>query len=101
RTRIQRLMMYALLDLDAGLMKELLDCGPLYLHVLGHDKKGEAVLAGCRDSDIPLVGNYSRIRNVLTRYYGRRTDKSRLAHAQLALELRATRTYGLLLKKWP
>ncbi|PLY00291.1 MAG: hypothetical protein C0623_07485 [Desulfuromonas sp.] len=102
RTRIQRLMMYALLDLDAGLMSEFLDCGPLYLHVLGHDKAGEGVLAGCRkSSDIPLVGNYSRIRNVLTRYYGRSTEKSRLAHAMLALELRATRTYGLLMKCWP
>ncbi len=102
RTRIQRLMVYALLDLDAGLMKEILECGPLYLHVLGHDKRGEAVLAGCRDScEIPLVGNYSRIRNALTRYYGRGTEKSRLAHEMLAIELRATRTYGLLLKKWP
>ncbi len=102
RTRMQRLMMYALLDLDAGLMKEILDCGPLYLHVLGHDKRGETVLADCRNtSEIPLVGNYSRIRNALTRHYGRRTEKSRLAHAQLAIELRATRTYGLLLKNWP
>jgi len=102
RTRIQRLMMYALLDLDAGLLKELLDCGPLYLHVLGHDHEGERVLAGCRDnSEIPLVGNYSRIRNALTRYYGRRTEKSRLAHAMLAIELRATRTYSLLQKNWP
>jgi predicted nucleotidyltransferase len=102
RTRMQRLMIYALLDLDAGVVKEFLDCGPLYLHVLGHDKKGEAVLADCRNtSEIPLVGNYSRIRNALTRHYGRNTEKSRLAHEMLAIELRATRTYGLLLKNWP
>jgi len=102
RTRMQRLMIYALLELDAGLMREILDCGPLYLHVLGHDDIGEAVLAGCRtQSEIPLVGNYSRIRNALTRHYGRRTEKSRLAHELLAIELRATRTYTLLQKNWP
>lgn len=102
RTRVQRLMIYALLDLDAGLVKEILDCGPLYLHILGHDEKGEAVLADCRSQgDIPLISNYSRVRNALTRRYGRRTEKSRLAHEMLAIELRATRTYTLLLKNWP
>ena len=102
RTRIQRLMIYALLELDAGLMREILDCGPLYLHILGHDQKGEAVLADCRDqSEIPLISNYSRVRNALARQYGRRTEKSRLAHEMLAIELRATRTYTLLQKNWP
>lgn len=102
RTRVQRVLTYVLLGLEAGLMSEFLDCGALYLHILGHDELGESFLGGVRkESEIPLIGNYSRVRNVLTRRYGRGSEKLRLAQEMLAWEIRATRTYTLLLKKWP
>ncbi|PLX80988.1 MAG: nucleotidyltransferase [Desulfuromonas sp.] len=102
RTRIQRILTYILLGIDGGLMKEFLDCGPLYLHLLGQSEKGEAFLAEQRkEFDIPLVGNYSRVRSILTHRYGRGSQRLRLAQEMLAWEIRATRTYTLLRKNWP
>ena len=98
RTRIQRLLTYVLLGLDAGVMKELLDCGPLYLHVLGQSKAGEAFLhAQRKDFELPLVANYSRIYSQLKRYYAGDPERMRLAQEQLKWELRATRIFSLLL----
>lgn len=98
RTRIQRLLSYVLLGLDAGVMKELLDCGPLYLHVLGHSKVGEAFLhARRKDFELPLIANYSRIQRQLKRHYAASPEKLRLAQEQLKLELRASRVFSMLL----
>ena len=98
RTRIQRLLSYVLLDLDAGVMKEILDCGPLYLHVLGQSKRGETFLHAHRKNfELPLVSNYSRIYSQLKRHYATDSERMRLAHEQLKWELRASRVYSLLL----
>jgi hypothetical protein len=98
RTRIQRLISYVLLGLDSGLMKELLDCGPLYLHLLGQSRAGEAFLSERRKQiALPLVSNYSRVHNQLNRYYGGDPERLRLAQEQLRIELRATRVFSLLL----
>lgn len=98
RTRIQRLLSYVLLGLDAKLMSELLDCGPLYLHLLGYSRVGEAYLGKRRkEMELPLVSNYSRVRSQLKRYYQGDPERLRLAMEQLSLELRASRIYSLLL----
>ena len=100
RTRIQRTLCHVLLGSDAEQYAEFLDCGPLYLHLLGSSKKGQAFLAATRkDRNVPLVDNYSRVYARLRRFYGKTSRKSRLAEAQLAAEIDATRLYGLLLKK--
>ena len=98
RTRIQRLLSYVLLGVDGGLMSEMLDCGPLYLHLLGQSQAGEAYINERRKQiELPLVSNYSRIQNQLKRYYSGDSERLRLAQEQLKLELRATRIYSLLL----
>ena len=71
------------------------------LHLLGQSSKGDAILAACRkETDMPLVGNYSRIRSILTHHYGKGSEKLRLAQEMLAWEIKATRTYTLLMKRW-
>lgn len=98
RTRIQRLLCYVLLGLDSALMKELLDCGPLYLHLLGQSSTGEAFLNVKRKQiELPLVSNYSRIHSQLKRHYAEDPERLRLAQEQLNIELRASRIYSLLL----
>ena len=79
-------------------MDELLDCGPLYLHVLGQSKAGEALLhARRKDFALPMVANYSRIYSQLKHHYAADSERMRLAQEQLKLELRATRIHSLLL----
>jgi predicted nucleotidyltransferase len=98
RTRVQRLLSYVLLGLEAGLMSELLDCGPLYLHLLGQSQIGEKFLGLQRKNiEIPLISNYSRVHNLLNRHYSGDRDRLRLAQELLRLELRATKMYSLLL----
>ena len=92
RTRIQRLLSYVLLGLDSVVMNELLDCGPLYLHVLGQSKAGEAFLhAQRKDFALPLVANYSRIYSLLKRHYAADPERMRLAHEQFLVTRRRPR----------
>ncbi len=98
RTRIQRLLTYVLLGLDAALMNELLDCGPLYLHLLGQSRVGESFLCAKRKQiELPLVSNYSRVQSQLKRHYEGDPERLRLAEEQLRLELKASRIFSLLL----
>ncbi len=101
RTRIQRILAYVLNEVGAEAMAAYLECGPLYLHVLGFSDKGRAFLGACRKTlSLPLVQNYSRAVPLLKRYYGVDSEKFRLAEGMLQLELRATRNYTLLMKNW-
>lgn len=101
RTRVQRALCYLLNDVRAEQMERFLECGPLYLHLLGCSAKGEIFLSYCRKKvEIPIVNNYSRIYALLKRYYGADSHRYRVAHEMLELELRATRNYTLLMKNW-
>jgi predicted nucleotidyltransferase len=101
RTRIQRILAYILLDAKREDMAAFLDCGPLYLHLLGAGPRGRAFLADCRKHlALPLVGNFSRLYPTLKRFYGEGTERYRLAGRMLDYELRATRTYTLLMRNW-
>jgi hypothetical protein len=46
------------------------------------------------------VSNFSRIYPTLKRFYGEGTERYRLASRMLEYELRATRTYTLLMRNW-
>ena len=73
-----------------------------HFHLLGQSRRGEDYMARQRkEFEIPLIGNYSKIRSILRHRYGQGSDKNRLAQEMLAWEVRATRTYTLLMKKWP
>lgn len=101
RTRIQRVLCYILNEVDREEMETFLPAGPLYLHLLGCNERGRAFIARCRKRlKLPLVGNYSRLHAVLKRHYGPQSSRLRLAEQQLNLEVRATRTYTLLMRKW-
>ncbi|MEJ2699950.1 MAG: nucleotidyltransferase family protein, partial [Desulfuromonadales bacterium] len=101
RTRIQRILSYILLDAKREDMEAFLDCGPLYLHLLGAGPRGRAFLGSCRKRmTLPLVGNFSRVYPTLKRFYGEGTERYRLASRMLEYELRATRTYTLLMRRW-
>lgn len=101
RTRIQRLLVSILLGIDKSTARSLLAAGPGYLHLLGVSNKGEQFLAATRKQrSLPLLQNFSRVHNQLKRFHGIDSAAQRLAHLQLALELRATKIYTLLLKHW-
>ncbi len=103
RTRIQRILCYVLNEVRSEQLAEYLEAGPLYLHLLAcSSQKGRAFLAACRKRrTLPLVQNYSRVVPTLKRFYGRDSNRFRLAQAMLQLELRATCNYTLLMKSWP
>ncbi len=102
RTRIQRSLCYLLNGVGKELLQTSLQRGPLYLHLLGCNPKGERFLARYRkEFTLPVVNNYSRIYPQLKKWYGVESAEYRLAAEQLELELRATRNYTLLMKSWP
>lgn len=101
RTRIQRLLVYLVTDLSAALVNDLATGGIPYLQLLGATPRGEAYLAQCRKTlQRPLIGNFSRIRPQLRRYYGDGSDQLSVALRLVAAEDRATRLYSLLLPGW-
>lgn len=101
RTRVQRLLAYVLTEAMAEEMGAFLQSGPLYLRLLGVSTRGRSFLAaGRKRRTLPLVTNFSRVYPTLKRFYGAGTGRFRLAERMLDLELRATRTYTLLMQRW-
>jgi len=101
RTRIQRILTYALLGVDQLTMNTALASGPRYLQLLGCSERGAAFLAATRKlRQLPLVQNLSRIHATLARRYGRDTPLFQDALNQLQLQLHASRIYSLLLPGW-
>ncbi len=97
RTRIQRMLVAVLLEMDKGMVRQLFSVGPRYLHLLAVSQKGEQFLASRRKQrTVPLVQNFSRIYPQLKRYYGAQSPQYLLAFKQMQLELRATKIYTLL-----
>ncbi|MEJ2201454.1 MAG: nucleotidyltransferase family protein [Desulfuromonadaceae bacterium] len=100
-TRLQRILCYILNQVERDEMEAFLAAGPLYLHLLGSSERGRTYLATSRKQrSCPLVANYSRIQSQLKRHYGPGSRQLQLAERMLQLELRATRNYTLLLKRW-
>ena len=100
RTRVQRLLVSVLLGLEKAAVRELLNVGPRYLHLLALSDRGRAFLAATRKSrSVPLIQNFSRVYATLKRRYGAESPEYWLAVRQLDLEVRATRLYSLLLQR--
>ena len=101
RTRIQRMLIAVLLEMDKSMVQQLFSVGPLYFHLLAVSPKGEEFLASRRKQrTIPLVQNFSRIYPLLKRHYGAESPQYLLAFKQLQLELRATKIYTLLVHEF-
>ncbi len=102
RTRIQRMLVSVLLEMDKNIVQQQFSAGPLYLHLLAVSNKGQQFLASRRKQrTLPLIQNFSRVYALLKRYYGTESATYTLAIKQLELELRATKIYSLLVKKYP
>ncbi|MCK4502217.1 MAG: nucleotidyltransferase [Desulfuromonadales bacterium] len=102
RTRIQRMLVSILLEMDKGSVRQLFSAGPHYLHLLAASETGRQFLAHSRKQrKVPLMQNFSRVYATLKRFYGIESAAYPLALQQLELELRATKIYTLLLRKYP
>ncbi|MBW2478038.1 MAG: nucleotidyltransferase, partial [Deltaproteobacteria bacterium] len=98
-TRIQRILCYVLTQLSRREMAGYLSEGPLYLHVLGATKTGEALLARSRKRRVlPVFADPARARPALRRSYRNSPERCRVAEQMLACDLRATRLFGLVMK---
>jgi predicted nucleotidyltransferase len=97
QTRIQRVLVYVLLQVAGDEMRDFLRHGPLYLRLLGATARGREVLARARKKKtLPMIGDPSRAKAVLRRFYHDRPQSCRLAERMLSHDLRASRLYGLL-----
>ena len=96
-TRIQRILMYVLLQVKAVEMKAFMQTGPLYLRLLGSSARGRKILARARRrKKLPIIADPARATNTLRKFYRNRSAYQQLAEEMLRLDLRATRIYGLL-----
>ena len=96
-TRIQRVLMYVLLQVKASQMKAFLQAGPLYLRLLGNSERGQKLLARARRrKTLPIIADPARATSTLSKFYRYRPASQQLAEEMLHLDLRATRIYGLL-----
>ena len=96
-TRIQRILMYVLLQVKAVEMKAFIQTGPLYLRLLGSSERGRKILARARRrKKLPIIADPARATNTLRKFYRNRSAYQQLAEEMLRLDLRATRIYGLL-----
>lgn len=100
QTRIQRTMMYVLLQVKVTEMQAFLQVGPLYLRLLGSSERGRKILARARRrKSLPIIADPARATNTLRKFYRNRSTFQKLAEEMLGLDLRATRIYGLLQKE--
>jgi predicted nucleotidyltransferase len=95
-TRIQRILMYILLQIKACDMALFLQTGPLYLRLLGHSSKGQALLAKARRrKSLPMIADPARANQAFNKFYRQQKQKQALAHAMLRYDLRATALINL------
>ncbi|NLB89141.1 MAG: nucleotidyltransferase family protein, partial [Syntrophomonadaceae bacterium] len=88
-TRINRILLYSLFNLDKKTVDELDNCGPLYHHVLGFSEKGIKLLQEINQhSALPVL---NRGKDVKALY----DKKDTLAGKMISLEVMATNVYNL------
>ncbi|OQY21740.1 MAG: hypothetical protein B6I37_08220 [Desulfobacteraceae bacterium 4572_35.2] len=101
RTRVQRLLCYLVMAMQASAVDDFLLQPIPYLQLLGTSKQGEMFLRQCRsDFPLPLISNFSRIHTQLNRTYGHDSPMRKQAEWMVEMENRATRLYTLLLPGW-
>lgn len=101
RSRLQRLMAYALLGYEQEHAAQL-QHGPGYIQLLGCSQQGRRFLAASRRQRLlPLVQNFSRVQQQLKAWYRSRSRPGlETARAQLAWQDHSMRLYTLLLPGW-
>ncbi len=98
-TRIQRILIYVLLQANQEEMNALVAAGPLYLRLLGMSDTGRKCLAKARTRrTLPIIRDPAKGPAMLRKYYTVNSERARLAEAMLKLDLRATRIYTALMK---
>ncbi|MDD4802058.1 MAG: nucleotidyltransferase [Syntrophomonas sp.] len=91
QTRINRLLLYSLLDMEKEQIKSFDQHGPLYLHILGLSTKGQKILQTLKNkSNLQVLNRGSEVKKLCQ-------DKSNpTLQAMLGLDVRATDIYSLL-----
>lgn len=96
-TRVQRVLMYVLMQAKSAEMQAFLQAGPLYLRVLGHGEKGRRILARARKKkSLPVISDPARANSSLRKFYLGNEPFGQLAVAMLHYDLRATQLHSLL-----
>ena len=96
-TRVQRTLMYVLMQVQAADMSAFVQTGPLYLRLLGHNDTGRAVLARIRKKKtLPVIADPARSNHTLRKFYKQNQTMGRLAEEMMRCDVRATQLYSLL-----
>ncbi len=96
-TRMQRILIYVLMQAASAEMQAFVQAGPLYLRLLGNSEKGRKVLARVRKGKtLPLIADPARASHTLRKFYRGNEPLGRLAESMLQYDLRATQLYSLL-----
>ncbi len=96
-TRMQRILIYVLMQAASSEMQAFVQAGPLYLRLLGNSEKGRKVLARVRKGKtLPLIADPARASHTLRKFYRGNEPLGRLAESMLQYDLRATQLYSLL-----
>jgi len=90
-TRINRLLLYSLLDIETEQMLIFDQHGPLYLHILGFSTKGRKILQEIKNkSSVRIINRGSEVKSAFQ-------DKSNpTLQAMLGLDIKSTDIYTLL-----
>ncbi|MEA4926765.1 MAG: nucleotidyltransferase [Syntrophomonadaceae bacterium] len=90
-TRINRLLLYSLLDIETEQMLRFDQHGPLYLHILGFSTQGRKILQDIKNkSTVRLISRGSEVKSVYL------DDTNPIRQAMLGLDLKSTDIYTLL-----
>jgi len=100
-TRIQRVLMYVLMQALAVDMTAFLEAGPLYLRLLGHNDTGRSVLARIRKKKkLPVIADPARSNQTLRRFYKDDQTLQGVAEEMMRYDVRATQLYSLLCRRF-
>ena len=90
-SRINRILLYSLLDISSSQMTSFDESGPLYLHVLGFSTQGQKILQEIKNkSTLRILNRGSAVKE------SHQDLSDPVLHAMLDLDVRATDIYTLL-----
>lgn len=90
-TRINRLLLYSLLDIETKQMLNFDQHGPLYLHILGFSTRGRKILQDIKNkSTVKIISRGSEVKNIYM------NDTNFTLQAMLGLDIKSTDIYTLL-----
>ena len=90
-SRINRSLLYALMDLDAERIASFDEIGPQYLHILGFSSQGQNILQEMKNnSEIPILSRGSAVKALQS------NQENPLASSMIDLDVQASNVYTLL-----